>query len=95
MDAVIDYRLSQLPLVGGGVSADEDVEVQSVGVLWANGALSGEQVSQINAAIDAFNQISDGALPHLPVQQFPGEQMSVTATVDRKGESFVLVSDPL
>ncbi|WP_371750505.1 hypothetical protein OG302_43050 [Streptomyces sp. NBC_01283] len=95
VDAVIDCRLSQLPLVGGGVSEDEDVAVQSVGVVWANNALSGEQVGQINAAIDEFNQISDSGLPHLPVQQFLGEQLSLTATVDRQGESFVLVSEPL
>lgn len=97
VDAVINCRLSQLPLVGGGVPADEDVTLQRVGVVWANGAVSQEYVSQIDAAVDVINGLSDsgGALPHLPVQQFPGEQMSVVATLENQGTSHVLVSEPL
>ncbi|MWA07808.1 DUF6603 domain-containing protein [Streptomyces sp. BA2] len=47
----IGYKLSHLPLVGGGVDADSDISVQHTGTGVATGSLDASQVRTINSNI--------------------------------------------
>lgn len=60
--ARIQAALSQLPLVGGGVSDNEDIVVDAIGLAWASSGLTKNQITDINREIFRIS-------PTLP--QFP------------------------
>ncbi|MWA07771.1 hypothetical protein [Streptomyces sp. BA2] len=58
----IQAALSQLPLVGGGVSDSEDLVVDTIGLAWASSGLTANQITEVNREIFRIS-------PTLP--QFP------------------------
>lgn len=58
----IQAALSQLPLVGGGVSDSEDLVVDTIGLAWASSGLTKNQITEVNREVFRIS-------PTLP--QFP------------------------
>lgn len=77
----LDFALSDLPLVGGGVPPKYDAVLSGVGLLWVSSGLTKDQVVQINTELLSI----DDSLPRFPYppegDSFSGSAIYLTASI--------------
>ncbi|MEV0322657.1 hypothetical protein ACIBKX_33385 [Streptomyces sp. NPDC050658] len=89
----VETGLSSLPLVGGGVSPEEDLDLEYIGLAWVKAGLTRDNVSLINAQISDIHP----DLPMVPnppngADAYPSSEVMLTAGLNVGGQGRTVLA---